>query len=69
MQTVINESVRGAYVFFIQSSFPPSDNLFELLLFIDAAKRHRRDISLPLSLILVMPGKTVKISHVCRLQS
>ncbi|HMT76938.1 MAG TPA: ribose-phosphate pyrophosphokinase [Saprospiraceae bacterium] len=39
MQTVINESVRGAYVFFIQSSFPPSDNLFELLLFIDAAKR------------------------------
>ncbi len=39
MQTVINESVRGAYVFFIQSTFPPSDNLFELLLFIDAAKR------------------------------
>ncbi len=39
MQTVINESVRGTYVFFIQSTFPPSDNLFELLLFIDAAKR------------------------------
>lgn len=39
MQTAINESVRGAYVFFIQSTFPPSDNLFELLLFIDAAKR------------------------------
>jgi ribose-phosphate pyrophosphokinase len=39
MQTIINESVRGAFVFFIQSTVPPTDNLFELLLFIDAAKR------------------------------
>lgn len=39
MQPVINESVRGAYVFFIQSTFAPADNLLELLLFIDAAKR------------------------------
>lgn len=39
MQTIINESVRGAFVFFIQSTFPPTENLFELLLFIDAAKR------------------------------
>lgn len=39
MQPVINESVRGAYVFFIQSTFPPADNLLELLLLIDAAKR------------------------------
>jgi ribose-phosphate pyrophosphokinase len=39
MQPVINESVRGAYVFFIQSTFQPSDNLMELLLMIDAAKR------------------------------
>lgn len=39
MQPVINESVRGAYVFLIQSTMPPSDNLFELLLMIDAAKR------------------------------
>jgi ribose-phosphate pyrophosphokinase len=36
---VINESVRGAYVFIIQSTFSPSDNLMELLMFIDAAKR------------------------------
>ena len=34
-----NESVRGATVFIIQSTFPPTDNLFELLLMIDAAKR------------------------------
>jgi len=39
MQPVINESVRGAYVFFIQSTFAPSENLMELLLMIDAAKR------------------------------
>ena len=39
MQPVINESVRGAYVFFIASTFPPTENLMELLLMIDAAKR------------------------------
>ena len=39
MQTNIQESVRGKYVFFIQSTFPPSDNIMELLLMIDAAKR------------------------------
>lgn len=39
MQVVINESVRGAQVFFIQSTFSPADNLLELLLMIDSAKR------------------------------
>ncbi len=39
MQPVINESVRGSYVFFIQSTFAPADNLLELLLLIDTAKR------------------------------
>ncbi len=39
MQPVVNESVRGAYVFFISSTFSPTENLFELLLMIDAAKR------------------------------
>ena len=34
-----NETVRGATVFIIQSTFPPTSNLFELLLMIDAAKR------------------------------
>ena len=33
------ETVRGAKVFIIQSTPPPSDNLMELLLMIDAAKR------------------------------
>ncbi|MCB0737156.1 MAG: ribose-phosphate pyrophosphokinase [Bacteroidetes bacterium] len=38
-QPEIQESVRGCDVFIIQSTPPPSDNLFELLLTIDAAKR------------------------------
>jgi ribose-phosphate pyrophosphokinase len=33
------ESVRGCTVFIIQSTFPPAENLLELLLMIDAAKR------------------------------
>lgn len=33
------ESIRGDYVFLVQSTFPNSDNLMELLLMIDAAKR------------------------------
>jgi ribose-phosphate pyrophosphokinase len=38
-QTVINESIRGSVFFIIQSTFPPSDNLMELLMIVDAAKR------------------------------
>ena len=38
-QPCYNESVRGATVFIIQSTFPPCENLFELLQMIDAARR------------------------------
>lgn len=38
-QPSIDESIRGCDVFFIQSTYAPSDNLMEALLFIDAAKR------------------------------
>lgn len=38
-QPSYEESVRGCSVFIIQSTFPPTENLFELLLMIDAAKR------------------------------
>lgn len=38
-QPVFNESVRGDYVFLVQSTFAPSDNLMELLMMIDAARR------------------------------
>jgi ribose-phosphate pyrophosphokinase len=33
------ESIRGCDVFLIQSTFPPTDNLMELLLMVDAARR------------------------------
>lgn len=33
------ESIRGKFVFIIQSTYPSSDNLMELLLMVDAAKR------------------------------
>jgi len=38
-QPVFNESVRGCDIFIVQSTNPPSDNLLELLMMIDAAKR------------------------------
>jgi ribose-phosphate pyrophosphokinase len=38
-QPSFEETVRGQDVFIVQSTIPPSDNLFELLLMIDAAKR------------------------------
>lgn len=38
-QPSFEESVRGKEVFIVQSTFAPTENLFELLLMIDAAKR------------------------------
>jgi ribose-phosphate pyrophosphokinase len=34
-----NESIRGCDILIIQSTFPPADNLMELLLMVDAARR------------------------------
>ena len=44
------ESVRGASVYILQSTIPPADNLMELLLAIDAAKRAPAD-----EVVAVMP--------------
>lgn len=44
------DSVRGATVYILQSTMPPADNLMELLLAIDAAKRASAD-----KVIAVMP--------------
>lgn len=38
-QPVITENVRGSFFFIVQSTFAPFDNLMELLMIIDAAKR------------------------------
>ena len=39
IQPTFLESIRGDYVFLVQSTFSPSDNIMELLLMIDAARR------------------------------
>ncbi len=49
-QPCFAESVRGATVFIIQSTIAPADNLMELLLTVDAAKRASAD-----KVIAVMP--------------
>ncbi len=38
-QPVFLESIRGDYVFLVQSTFAPADNLMELLMMIDGARR------------------------------
>ena len=38
-QPSFDENIRGNDVFLVQSTFPPADNLFELLMMIDAARR------------------------------
>ena len=38
-QPCFEESIRGRHVFLVQSIIPPTDNLMELLLMIDAARR------------------------------
>ena len=42
-QPAYDESVRGCTVFIVQSTFPPGDNLLELLMMVDAAKRASAD--------------------------
>ena len=41
-QPCFEESIRGYHVFIVQSTMPTADNLMELLLMIDAAKRQDR---------------------------
>ena len=49
-EVCFEESIRGVDVFLVQSTFPSADNLMELLLMIDAAKRASAH-----SIIAVMP--------------
>src|SRR6476660_3979706 len=39
IQPIFLESIRGDFVFLVQSTYSPADNLMELLLMIDAARR------------------------------
>ena len=55
-EVCFEESIRGCEVYLVQSTFPNSDNLMELLLMIDAAKRASAK-----SVIAVMPSPVVEI--------
>ncbi|MBV4360674.1 ribose-phosphate pyrophosphokinase [Pinibacter aurantiacus] len=50
IQPIFNESIRGDVVFLVQSTCAPTDNIMELLLMIDAARRASAD-----KVIAVMP--------------
>ena len=49
-QPSFEETVRGSDIFIIQSTIPPADNLMELLLMVDAAKRASAN-----SIVAVLP--------------
>lgn len=49
-QPSFEETVRGSDIFIVQSTFPPVDHLFELLLMVDAAKRASAN-----SIVAVLP--------------
>ena len=49
-QPSFDENIRGTDVFIVQSTFAPSDNLMELLMMIDAARR-----ASPRSIVAVIP--------------
>ncbi|QEC58530.1 ribose-phosphate pyrophosphokinase [Flavisolibacter ginsenosidimutans] len=50
IQPIFLESIRGDFVFLVQSTYAPADNLMELLLMIDAARRASAN-----KIIVVMP--------------
>lgn len=62
-QPSFEETVRGQEVFLVQSTMPPTENLFELLLMIDAAKELRHAKLLRLSPTLDLHVKTEKTSQ------
>lgn len=43
LKVKIEENIRGRDVFVVQSTYPPAENILELLLFLDAAKRASAD--------------------------
>lgn len=61
------ESIRGAQVYLVQSTFPSCENLMELLLMVDAAKRASAESIIAVVPYFGCPAKTVRTNHVCRL--
>ena len=61
-QPSYEDTIRGGTVFIIQSTIPPTDNLFELLLMIDAAKRASAEKIIAVIPYYGLPAKTAKTS-------
>ena len=61
-QPVFNESVRGCDIFIVQSTYPTSDNLMELLMSIDAAKRASANYVTAVIPTMVLLDKTERIN-------
>jgi ribose-phosphate pyrophosphokinase len=62
IQPIINESIRGDMVFLIQSTCAPAENILELLLMIDAARRASAYKVVAVIPYMAMPGKIARIS-------
>ena len=63
-QPHFNDSVRGCDVFLIQSTNPPTDNLMELLMMTDAARRASAHyVTAVIPYYGQWPGRTGKINH------
>ena len=60
------ESVRGCEVYLVQSTFPNTDNLMELLLMIDAAKRASAKSVAAVIPYFGWPARTARTSPACR---
>jgi ribose-phosphate pyrophosphokinase len=62
------ENLRGRDVFIVQSTNPPAENLLELLMMIDTAKRASARRITAVSHISVMRGRIEKTNRVFRLR-
>jgi ribose-phosphate pyrophosphokinase len=57
------ETIRGSHVFIVQSTPPPAENLLELLLMVDAAKRASASHVVAVIPYFGLPGRTEKINR------
>ena len=61
LRVAFKENIRGENVFLIQSTNPPAENLMELLLMLDAAKRASAKTVTAIIPYMVIQGKIERI--------
>ena len=62
-QPSFEENIRGRDVFIVQSTFPPAENLLELLVLIDAARRASAKRIVAVIPYFGLRARTEKINH------